>query len=619
MMFLRHPTILAAGALIILAACAPNAAQADGPRGRPPPTLTPFGSEEAFTAYQQAMVAEWEERIRRDPPLGTTPLPAESPPMGYPMPRGEPVEAAPAAGLHEAGIVKAVGDYLVILRDGRLHTVRIGGGALDTVASIDAYPPGARAEQVPVDGIFASGETVIVTGHSAYLRAVQVGLFRLDAAGGLTHQASYQLRTGGGEDPDPAVRLVGGRLAVYSARDVWAGDPRGIGPYLPAVRRVGGDTAWTPLADPARIYRPAAEMRADDGITVHVLTSCDPSGGALGCRSTVVYAPRQVVHHVSAAAAYAWTVQRPAPGAPESAGYTWMLYRLPLDGAAPTALRVSGRPESPHAFEETADGKLYVLLSGARVPPRWEAGRSDLVSVLRVPLSAFGDGAGTAPGDAYQRFPNPGSSRFHGRFVGDWVLYGTEAGPGMTGVMEEGTAWAARRDGTGEPVALPLPAYEHPGVLGFTPAGGGAVMVSKALDSLHYLSLRLGAALQPGEPYARKERWTGDVDARAEFYQPDGPDAGTLGLALSGFGHTASVIFLRHEGATLREIGELAASAPPGVECAPCGGYGFARPIFLRGRIFALVADELVEGVMEGGRVRELRRVRYTPPAAPRR
>ena len=41
--------------------------------------------------------------------------------------------------------------------------------------------------------------------------------------------------------------------------------------------------------------------------------------------------------------------------------------------------------------------------------------------------------------------------------------------------------------------------------------------------------------------------------------------------------------------------------------------YGNARPLFLRGRIFALLGYELVEGRFEDGQVRELARVNFSP------
>jgi hypothetical protein len=41
--------------------------------------------------------------------------------------------------------------------------------------------------------------------------------------------------------------------------------------------------------------------------------------------------------------------------------------------------------------------------------------------------------------------------------------------------------------------------------------------------------------------------------------------------------------------------------------------YGNARPLFLRGRLFALLGYELVEGAVRGGQISELRRINYAP------
>ena len=41
--------------------------------------------------------------------------------------------------------------------------------------------------------------------------------------------------------------------------------------------------------------------------------------------------------------------------------------------------------------------------------------------------------------------------------------------------------------------------------------------------------------------------------------------------------------------------------------------YGNARPLFLQGRVFALLGYELVEGALKEGQIREVRRVSYAP------
>jgi len=67
----------------------------------------------------------------------------------------------------------------------------------------------------------------------------------------------------------------------------------------------------------------------------------------------------------------------------------------------------------------------------------------------------------------------------------------------------------------------------------------------------------------------------------------------------------------------LKEVGDLASqakgSANDGRRSSCVDWYGNARPLFLRGRIFALLGYEIVEGTLTDGHVRETRRVNYAP------
>jgi len=77
---------------------------------------------------------------------------------------------------------------------------------------------------------------------------------------------------------------------------------------------------------------------------------------------------------------------------------------------------------------------------------------------------------------------------------------------------------------------------------------------------------------------------------------------------------SAAVVFIRNNDRSLKEVGELEAGATSTLDnCkASCvDWYGNARPIFLRGRVFALLGYELVEGRVDDDRMREVRRVNY--------
>ena len=99
-----------------------------------------------------------------------------------------------------------------------------------------------------------------------------------------------------------------------------------------------------------------------------------------------------------------------------------------------------------------------------------------------------------------------------------------------------------------------------------------------------------------------------------------------LGLPISvpgraGYKHlfesSAAILFLRNDSLQFREVGELGSQPERAVDdqCrASCvDWYGNARPLFLRGRVFALLGYEIVEGKLDDGRIHELRRVNYAP------
>ena len=86
------------------------------------------------------------------------------------------------------------------------------------------------------------------------------------------------------------------------------------------------------------------------------------------------------------------------------------------------------------------------------------------------------------------------------------------------------------------------------------------------------------------------------------------------------FEQAADMAFLRRRGDRVVPIGELV-SDPAGQEDDGCqvscvDWYGDARPIFVAGRVFALLGYELVEGVVLNGRLGERRRVSFAPRSA---
>lgn len=91
-------------------------------------------------------------------------------------------------------------------------------------------------------------------------------------------------------------------------------------------------------------------------------------------------------------------------------------------------------------------------------------------------------------------------------------------------------------------------------------------------------------------------------------------------MECAGYRHliedSAAILFLKNENLNFDQIGELEAqytSTNDGCRASCVDWYGNARPIFVRGRIFALLGYELVEGKLDDGSLRETRRINYSP------
>lgn len=568
-------------------------------------------------------------------------LVAESQPMMAPPPPPPPPPAAEAAaaagesvtnvqhaGVDEGGIVKAHGDHLVILRRGRLFTVRIGDGDLRPVSTADAFGPGIDPAGAWYDEMLVSGGTVVVIGYSYQRGGTEVGLFRIFGDGRLKHRATWHLRSNDYySSRNYASRLIGDRLIFYTPLHLdlarAAADPDDV---LPAVRRWHPgvtDDEWRPVAQATRVYRPARELDARSGIALHSVTACDLGGEEMECEASVVFGPQGRVFYVAPGAVYVWTTdwQR----GPDATGAPSLLHRMPLDGGAPSAVGVRGGPVDQFSFLDEG-ARLNVFVRGeAAGDAMWNAeGTAGGAALLRLPIRAFGDGSDDASDDAYRPLPAPQGHTLQNRFVGGHLLYGTGSGWGRPTGQAAGSTLHVVPLGGGELSRVPLP---H-GVDRIEALGGDAVAVGTDGSDLHFTTVRLDADPHPVDRFTLAEASQGETRSHGFFYRPDDADSGLLGLPVRGpgrpgyeqlFRSSASILFLRNDGLRLERLGELEGrpSRPVDDACqASCvDWYGNARPLFLRGRVLALLGYEIVEGEVEDGALREARRVDFAPSA----
>ena len=77
------------------------------------------------------------------------------------------------------------------------------------------------------------------------------------------------------------------------------------------------------------------------------------------------------------------------------------------------------------------------------------------------------------------------------------------------------------------------------------------------------------------------------------------------------------ILFLRNDKLRFRDVGELKANQENAKDdrCrASCvDWYGNSQPLFVHGRVIALLGYELVEATLENGQIQEKRRINYGP------
>jgi Beta propeller domain len=616
---------------------------ADGPSNGIPPvsasnvlplkkTMKPFSSEQELARYFRELAEKQKREVsRRAEAQGVLNNKAMPPPPAKEMANAksgskddESITNVQHAGVDEGGIVKLHGNHLVVLRRGRLFTVAIGDGALKPISAVDAFGPDIDPRSTWYDEMLVSNDTIAVIGYSYERGGTEVGLFQINDEGQLTYRSTYHLRSNDYySSRNYASRLIGNKLIFYTPLYL---NPGAQDPFqtFPAVRRwhkgVRPDE-FRRIVTATRVYRPEADFNAAYGLALHTVTVCDLSNGGFECEATGVLGPAGRVFYVSPDSVYVWASSWMRRG--DQTGAQSLLFRMPLDGSGPSALGVSGSPVDQFSFLQSEDQHLNVLVrSESSGDAMWsaEAAAGD-VALLRVPLASFADGADVVPSSKYRKLPKPEGYTFQNRFIGDYLIYGTGSGWGAPLTTDQSNLFVVRWEkGNSHQLST-----GH-GVDRIEQIGSDAVIVGTDGKDLHFTSVRLGDWPEVVSRYTRKGASQGELRSHGFFYKPETEESGTLGLPISvpvrpGYRHlfeeSASILFLRNDSLQFREVGELAARPERAIndQCrASCvDWYGNARPLFVRGRLFALLGYEIVEGKLDDGRMHELRRVNYAP------
>lgn len=619
--------------------------------------LSPFRTEAQLRAFLQDRLAAGHAPVPVPPPILSAPAPTLSVVLSAPAPTGEStyeaatqidesvvVSAARAgepsitntqvAGVDEGGIVKVHGEHLVILRRGRLFTVSTADGGLRPVDAINAFPPDVDAGGDWYDEMLVSGDQVVVIGYSYGRGGTEVSRFRISDDGRLRFRDAYHMRSNDYySSRNYASRLIGDELILYSPLDVgWQEDPLDM---LPGVRRWTGDAKgpFKRIAGPREVFIAPQLRRSEDGEidALHTVSRCDLTAPELTCEATVVLGPEGRTFYVSSEAVYLWTSdswrawrEDAREGASESS-----LYRIPLDGSRPQAVLTRGAPMDQFSFREDRRRRLIevVVFSEGGGDEMWRPEFAEgAAALLRLPLDRFGDGSREAPARAYRFLPDlPGDDEAHNRFVGGHLLLSSNRWP-YDARPDTASVLVAPADG-GE---IEIFNFAEP-VTRLEAIGADALIVSGD-DEVAFTTVDLSGTPRLADRYVAQAAGESESRSHGFFYRPDPGSrdgaSGLLGLPVNRtvegrhdylFSSAADMLFLRRSDRRLSELGRLVSRADGAVDddcVASCADwYGNARPIFLRGRVFALLGYELVEGRVEGEGVREIGRINFAPAA----
>ena len=549
-----------------LLACAPDPTSAIPPvvaasSTQVKKTMQAFKSEAELAQYLRALAEKQRQLARRRDSMYAASSVANAAPEAKTMAAEESVTNVQHAGVDEGGIVKVHGNNLVILRRGRLFTVAIGDGSLKAISAVNAFGPEIDPQHTWYDEMLISGNTVVVIGYSYERGGTEVGLFEINNNGQLSYRSTYHLRSNDYySSRNYASRLIGSKLIFYTPLylNLYNKDPYESFPAIRKWRKGAQPSEFRRIVSANRIYRPQTEFIADYGMAMHTVTVCDLANAGFDCQATSVMGPAGRVFYVSPDSVYVWARSWGSRGIEKA-----LVFRMPLDGSGPSALRAQGSPVDQFSFLESDDQHLNVLVrSEAKGDGMWsaEVTQGD-VALARIPISSFSDGNESVPSSSYRHLARPEGYMLQNRFVGDYLIYGTGSGWGYPQTVNDKKLFIVNwRGGNASQLTLP-----H-GVDRIEQLGSDAVIVGTDGKDLHFSSVKLSSWPEVISRYTHKGASQGETRSHGFFYKPESDSSGTLGLPVSlpgrpGYKHlfenSAAILFLKNDSLHFREIGEL--------------------------------------------------------------
>lgn len=561
------------------------------------------------------------------------------------------------AGVDEGDFVKRIGDYLLILHDGRIFAVDFR--RMEIVDWKDVYRRDDAGTAVGADWydeLLVSGSSIVVTAYDYEREATELTLIELDAASGrLTKGETFLLPSFDYySSTNYATRLVDDRLVLYIPLPL----ETLIDEEAAVIERLGGSPAdRLPIVEASEIYRP---VFATPDPMLHVIMNCDLAAmrrAALDCRSQGIVGGHQVEWYIDGDATWLAVTQKrrdfstgelcgqTGRAANENVGET-VVWRLPHQGSSATILPVRGMPADQFGMQVT-DRRFRMLSQWAR-DGCWDM-RDDPptdAALYDVPLHAFGRRYSAATEHMAIALPSVRGANLQNRFVGEWLVYGSRENVEGRPLEEDEEK---RTDEAIVAIDLRRPKSPQTIEIGhqlrrLETLGDGIVLTGyRDTDGLNVTRLSFGDDARISGRAFVEGRFESESRSHSFNYRIDEPAGGLMALPTVGKGENddgypwrsepSDISFLRFSPAggvapafTIHgaeqddkpradEDGEGRwMRYPNGYECeiSCTDWYGNARPIFIEGQVFALMGPNLVRAEAGEGEGRETGRLDIT-------
>lgn len=542
-------------------------------------------------------------------------------------------------GVDEGDIVKAYGDYLIVLRRGRIFTVQVKDGDQDLLTPVykaDAYPKGYTYGGW-YDEMLIYENTAVVIGYSYSMEATEVGLFDLNDQGQITHKDTYFIDSNDYySSRNYASRLVGGQLLFYMPYYLidygYYSDEYKARCKIPEIKKWTGKnktTNGTPLLKKTDIFKPVQDTSSP---TLHTVASCDLTSENFDCTAKAILGPYARNFYVSPNAVYVWVTDT------DYYGYDYYdeeeengiepnayVYAMPLDMQGVGVATVYGSPIDQFSFKESDDEYLNVLVRDQGFgDAMWNPEYTDSnLSFLRFSLDKFSSKPKAVPKTAYQVLPAPYGYTIQNRFVGDHLLYGSGSGWYEEDADSSVYVLNYKERRLTKEIELASSA-DRIEVLD----NENAVVVGTRNDDLLFNWIALPD--QVVDTYIISNASQGETRSHGFFYSAK---EGILGLPVKSTNaqgyeqlwyESSAVKFLKvdKDAQQFSDVGYLSSSDEDRVkeltetdddcEYSCVDWYGNSRPIFYDDRIFALMGYELVEGELTANnQIKEAARTNY--------